>query len=318
MNNRLLKLFSKIPLLESLFRFIKSIKLPGFKGLPLYDVLVFFFARFAESDLQTRARAIAFSLFLALFPTIIFLFTLIPYVPLENFQIQVLLLLKDFLPASTYDAAYTTIEDIVSHQRGGLLSFGFFFALFVSADGVSNIMKWFNKSFHGSHQRSGLKQKVIAICITFSLAMLMFIAIVLGIINEYAISFLVKHHLLTNSIQYYLLQFLKWLILLCLCFSGIALLYYFGPSERKKISFLTPGASFSTLLVVLTSLGFNFFVTNFGSYNKIYGSIGTLIIILIWIYLNTLVLLIGFELNISINKANTSHKKRLSTIHKTG
>ena len=141
MNNKLLKLFSKIPFLESLFVFIKKIKLPGFQGLPIYDVLTFFFQRFNESELQTRSRAIAFSLFLALFPTIIFLFTLIPYVPLENFQIQVLLLLKEFLPSSTYDAAYTTIEDIVSHQRGGLLSFGFFFALFVSADGVSNIIR---------------------------------------------------------------------------------------------------------------------------------------------------------------------------------
>lgn len=318
MNSKLLRLFSKIPFLEKLFHFIKSIKLPGFQGLPLYDVLVFFFARFNESDLQTRARAIAFSLFLALFPTIIFLFTLIPYVPLENFQIQVLLLLKDFLPASTYDAAYTTIEDIVSHQRGGLLSFGFFFALFVSADGVSDIMKWFNKSFHGSHQRSGLKQKSIAICITIALALLMFFAITLGIVNEYMISFLVKHKVLTNDLQYYFLQILKWLIVIGLCFCGIALLYYFGPSERKKISFLTPGASFSTLLIILTSLGFNFFINNFGSYNKIYGSIGTLIIILIWTYLNTLVLLIGFELNIAINKANTSHKKKLSVLQKPG
>ncbi|MEP7263011.1 MAG: YihY/virulence factor BrkB family protein [Bacteroidota bacterium] len=316
MKSKLLTFFKRIPLLQSIYSFVKSIKLPGFQGLPLFDVLTFFFQRFSESELQTRARAIAFSLFLALFPTIIFLFTLIPYVPLENFQIQVLLMLKNLLPASTYDVAYTTIEDIVSHQRGGLLSFGFFFALFVSADGISNIMKWFNKSFHGTHQRSPFKQKIIAICITISLAFLMFVAITLSIVNEYAISFLVKHHLLTNSIQYYLLQFLKWMILLCLCFSGIALLYYFGPSERKKISFLTPGACFSTFLVVLTSLGFNFFINNFARYNKIYGSIGTLIIILIWTYLNSLVLLIGYELNISINEANTSHKKKGHTFKK--
>jgi membrane protein len=316
MKIKLLRLFSKIPLLETLFQFVKSIKLPGFQGLPLYDVFNFFYRRLNESELQTRARSIAFSLFLALFPTIIFLFTLIPYVPIENFQIQVLLLLKEFLPTSTYDAAYTTIEDIVSHQRGGLLSFGFFFALYVSSDGVSNIMRWFNKSFHGTHHRKPLKQQLIAVGITVSLALLMFLAIVLGIVNEFAISFLVEHHLLTNDIQYYVLQFLKWLILLSLCFMGIALLYYFGPSERKKISFLTPGASFSTVLVVLTSLGFNFFINNFASYNKIYGSIGTLIIILLWTYLNCLVLLIGFELNIAISHANTTHKKKLSAQQK--
>jgi membrane protein len=311
MNSKLLRLFTKIPLLESLFHFIKSIKLPGFKGLPLYEVMVFFFQRFNTSELQTRAQAVAFSLFLAIFPTIIFLFTLIPYVPLENFQIQVLLLLRDFLPASTYDAAYTTIEDIVSHQRGGLLSFGFLFALFVSADGVSNIIEWFNKSFHGSKKRKGFRQRLISIALTFSLALLMFVAITLGILNEYAITFLVKHNLLTNSLQIYILYILKWVILLGFCFTGIALLYYFGPSERKKISYLTPGTSFATFLIVLSSIGFNFFINNFGSYNKIYGSIGTLIIILIWVYLNSLFLLIGFELNIAINKAHTSHKKRL-------
>jgi membrane protein len=316
MKTSLLKIFTRIPLLATFFRFLKSIKIPGFQGLPFYDVITFFFQRFSESELQTRARAIAFSLFLAIFPAIIFLFTLIPYVPIENFQIQVLLLLKDFLPSSTYDAAYTTIEDIVSHQRGGLLSFGFFFALYVSADGISGIMIWFNKSFHGTHQRSQFKQQLIAVAITIALSLLVFVAIILGIGNEYAISFLVKHHLINNSIQYYLLQFLKWFILLSLCFSGIALLYYFGPSERKKIAFLTPGALFSTLLIVLTSLGFNFFINNFASYNKIYGSIGTLIIILIWTYLNALVLLIGFELNIAINKAHTSHKNRLTNIKK--
>src|SRR5688572_15780448 len=106
MKSKLLKLFTRIPLLERIFKFIKSIKLPGFQGLPVYDVLTFFFLRFNESELQTRSRAVAFSLFLAIFPTIIFLFTLIPYVPLENFQIQVLLLLKEFLPSSTYNAAY--------------------------------------------------------------------------------------------------------------------------------------------------------------------------------------------------------------------
>jgi membrane protein len=314
MRVKLLRIFSKIPFLEKVFHFIKTIRVPGFNGLPIYDVVLFFGHRFSESDLQNRSRAISFSLFLALFPTIIFLFTLIPYVPIENFQVQVLLLLKEFLPSSTYEAAYTTIEDIVSHQRGGLLSFGFFFALIVSADGIFNIVTWFNKSYHGSQKRTRFRQRLIAIGLTVILAIFMFLAIVLGILNEVAITFLVKHSLVTNALQYYILQILKWLILIVLCFSGILLLYYFGPSERKKISFSTPGATLATILVIITSLGFNFFINNFARYNKIYGSIGTLIIILIWIYLNTLALLIGYELNISISRANSSHQKRQKII----
>ena len=303
--------FLKIPFLKRILAFIKRITFPGFNRVPLYDVIIFFLRRFNENELQTRARAIAFSLFLAIFPTIIFLFTLIPYIPIENFQLQVLEMLKQFLPASTYESAYTTIEDIVSHQRGGLLSFGFFFALFVSADGILMLMLWFNKSFHGSHQRSMLKQRAIAIGLTIMLAIFIFLAISISLITEVAISFLFKHHLLTHGLQYYLLQVLKWVVTLALCFCGISLLYFFGPSEKKKLYFVNAGSSLATLLIILSSIGFNFFITNFSSYNKIYGSIGTLIIILIWIYLNSLVLLVGYELNVSIEHATNSRDKKI-------
>ncbi len=312
MKARIINYLLKIPFLKRIIALIKTIIIPGFNGVPIFDVIVFFLKRFNENDLQTRARAVAFSLFLTIFPTIIFLFTLIPYIPIEDFQLQVLQLLREFLPASTYDAAYTTIEDIVSHQRGGLLSFGFLFALFVSADGVLTLILWFNKSYHGSHQRSMYKQRLIAIGLTIMLALFSFLAITLLLLNEVAISFLVKHHLLTNNIQYFLLQGLKWLVVVSLFFCGISLLYFFGPSHRKKIFFINAGATLATLLVVLTSLGFNFFITNFASYNKVYGSIGTLIIILIWIYLNSFVLLVGYELNVAIEHATNSRKKKIT------
>ena len=302
----------RIPFLIRLIDLIKRIILPGFNRVPLYDVIIFFLKRFNENELQTRARALAFSLFLAIFPTIIFLFTLIPYIPIDNFQLQVLQMLKQFLPASTFESAYTTIEDIVSHQRGGLLSFGFVFALFVSADGILTLMLWFNKSYHGSHQRSMFKQRGIAIGLTIMLAFFTFLAITISIMTEVAISFLFEHHLLTHGLQYYLLQILKWVVTIALCFCGISLLYYFGPSKKKKVYFVNAGSSLATLLIILSSLGFNFFITNFGSYNKVYGSIGTLIIILIWIYLNSLVLLVGYELNVSIEHATNSRNKKIN------
>ena len=311
MKLKIIKYLLQIPLLEKFLEFVKTITLPGFNNVPLFDVVVFFLKRFTENDLQTRARAIAFSLFLAIFPTIIFLFTLIPYVPIENFQLQVLQLLKEFLPSSTYEAAYTTIEDIVSHQRGGLLSFGFIFAVYISAEGILTLMLWFNKSFHGTHQRSKLKQRLIALGLTVILAAITFLAIVMLIANELAISFLVKHHLMTNDIQYYLLQVLKWIVLTSLCFCGISTLYFFGPSERKKMYFVNAGSSLATILIIVASIGFNFFINNFGSYNKIYGSIGTLIIILIWIYIISLVLLVGYELNVSIDRATSSRVKKI-------
>lgn len=312
MKKKIQAYLSKISFLEKFLDLIKTITFPGFNKVPIYDVIVFFLRRFNENDIQTRARAIAFSLFLAIFPTIIFLFTLIPYIPIDNFQLQVLKLLKDFLPSSTYASAHSTIEDIVSHQRGGLLSFGFLFALYVSAEGILTLMLWFNKSFHGSHQRSKFKQRLIAISLTIMLAIITFMAILMILANELAISFLLKHHLMTNAFHYYLLQVLKWVVLISLCFCGISLLYFFGPSERKKLYFVNAGASLATLLILLTSLGFNFFINNFARYNKVYGSIGTLIIILIWIYLNSLVLLVGYELNVSIDRATHSRLKKIN------
>ena len=281
----------------------KKIKLPGFEGLPLFDVAVFFFQRINQGELQTRARAIAFSFFLALFPATIFIFTLLPYVPIETFPDELLSLIADFLPASTFEAAKETIEDILRHQRGGLLSFGFLFAIFLSADGVMALMTWFNKSFHGKEQRSAWRFRLMAIALTICLSLFVFLALALIVITEVIYSYMEKKEILVSLMQMILLSIGKWVILLTLCFSAISLLYYYGPSKHEKLKFISAGSSLATLLIVLTSLGFNFFINNFSQYNKIYGSIGTLLILLIWIYINSFVLLVGYELNVSIRKA---------------
>lgn len=281
----------------------KKLRIPGFEGLPLYDVLDFFIKRLNESELQMRARSLAFSTFLALFPAIIFIFTLIPYIPIQSFPEKLLTLISDFLPASTYQAARETIEDIILHQRGGLLSFGFFFALFISAEGVMNLMTWFNKSYHGKEQRSAWKFRWMAIVLTLTIALLVFSAIGLIVTTEIIYYFLEEKQILVNFMQLLLLTVGKWIILLMLCFSAISLLYYYGPSKHEKLRFISAGSSLATLLIVLTSLGFNYFITNFGQYNKVYGSIGTLIIILVWLYINSFVILVGYELNVSIRKA---------------
>lgn len=281
----------------------KKVKLPGFEGLPLYDVAFFFIQRLQESELQTRARAIAFSFFLALFPTIIFIFTLIPYMPVDAFQDKLLQLIAEFLPSSTYGAARETIEDIVRHQRGGLLSFGFFFALFVSADGIMALMTWFNRSYHGKEVRPAWRIRLMAITLTLTLALLVFLALCLIISSEVLFFYLKEEKILVSFFQLAFISAGRWIILLLLCFSAISLLYYYGPSKHAKLKFISAGSSLATLLVVLTSLGFNFFINNFAQYNKVYGSIGTLIIILIWLYINSFVLLVGYELNVSIRKA---------------
>jgi membrane protein len=296
-------LLNSLPV-KVLISFLKRLKLPGFEGIPFYSVATFFVQRVKEAELQTRARSLAFSFLLALFPSIIFLFTLIPYIPIDNFQDKLLSLISTLLPGNTYEAAYNTIEDIVRHQNSGLLSFGFFFALFVSTDGIMALMRWFNRSYHGKDHRPVWKQRFLSIGITLLLASLVIIAILLIIISELIYYYITsKELLLENIFHLLLLQIGKWIILVTLCFTAISILYFFGPSKREKMKFVTAGSSLATFLLIATSLGFNYFVTNFGQYNKVYGSIGTLIIILIWLYINSLVMLIGYELNVAIRKA---------------
>lgn len=294
---------TSLPIVKNASNIAKELKLPGFNGLPLFDVGVFFFRRCKEGELQIRARSLAFSFFLAMFPAIIFLFTLIPYIPLEHFQDTLLNLIQTFLPSSTYETARSTIEDIIHHQRSGLLSFGFLFALFISAEGVFALMKWFNKSFHGKIIRSGFKQRLVAVLLTLCIASLIILSIALIISSEFLSYYLHQKSLLNSSFNIALLQTGKYLILLALCITAISLLYFAGSSHRTKIRFITAGSSLATLLVILTSIAFNFYITHFSQYNKIYGSIGTLMIILIWLYINSLVLLIGFELNVAIDRA---------------
>lgn len=301
-NSKILNFFLDNWPLKPFIQLSKRLKLPGFEGLPLFDVGSFFIHRLRNGDLQTRARSLAFSFFLALFPTIIFIFTLIPYIPIPSFPEQLLLLLKDFLPANTFESARETIEDILLHQRGGLLSFGFFFALYVSADGIFVLMTWFNLSYHGEEQRTAWKKKLMAIGLTLTLALFVFLAIGLILSFEFVYDYLQEKKIFVSFMQLLLLSIGKWIILLSLCFSAISLLFYFGPSEKDKLKFISAGSSLATLLIILTSLGFNYFLTNFGQYNKVYGSIGTLIVILIWLYINSFVLLIGYELNVSIKK----------------
>ena len=143
----------------------------------------------------------------------------------------------------------------------------------------------------------------MAIGLTLTLASFVFMAIGLILTFEYVYYYLEEKKIFVSFMQLILISLGKWVTLIGLCFSAISLLYYFGPSEKDKLRFISAGSSLATLLIILTSLGFNYFLTNFGQYNKVYGSIGTLIVILIWLYINSFVLLIGYELNVSIKKA---------------
>jgi membrane protein len=297
----------------------RKIVLPGFSGLSLNYVWNFFIHGIQKGAINSRASSLAFNFFLALFPAIIFFFTLIPYVPIPHFQDQLLGLIKNILPTNAYLAVRTTIEDIVRHQRGGLLSFGFIAALYFATNGVHAMIDAFNKSFHGIETRSFLKQRVISVILTLSLSILVVTAILLMITNEYFIRWMFHHGWLKNKTQLFIILTFKWLVIAALLFFTISFIYYYGPAKKRKWRFISAGSTLATCLSILTSIGFSYFVNNFGQYNKLYGSMGTLIVVLLWIYFNSLILLIGFELNASINKAkaeNETLQKRRSKLYR--
>jgi len=284
----------------------KKTILPGFDKLPLYYVIIFFIKAIQKGSITTRASALAFNYLMAIFPAIIFLFTLIPYIPIDNFQDEIFHLLQEVLPHNAFEAAKSTIEDILKQQRGGLLSFGFIFALYFATNGVLAMMNAFNNSYYSIETRSAWQQRLIALGLVIILSILLFIAVSLIIFSSIAINYLVEYNIIKDSFTLYLLRIGEWIIIVALFFFAYSFLYYFGPCKKMKYRFISAGSTLATILTILSSLGFAYFINNFGQYNKLYGSIGTLIVVMLWLYITSLVLLIGFELNTSISRAKDS------------
>ncbi len=273
----------------------------GFEGLPLYTVLSFFIKEIQKEHLNAKSSSLAYSFLLAIFPATIFLFTLIPYIPIPDFQEQLFYILLQVLPKNAFLAIQTTLTDIIQNQNGSLLSFGFITALFFSTNGILALMRNFNKASLVLETRSAWKQRGVAVLLTIGLSFLLIIGVALIIAGEFILKQLKTSGFIKGGIAYYSVFGLNWIIILTLFFCVISSLYYFGPATVKKFKFISAGSTLATLLSILTSLGFAFYVNNFSSYNKLYGSIGTLIVVMIWLYLNSLILLIGFELNASID-----------------
>lgn len=281
----------------------KRISLPGFNKLPLYDVMAFFIKGMYEGVLGTRASSMAFKFFLALFPGIIFLFTLIPYIPIEGFDQQLFLLLQDVLPDSAYNLAVETIEDIILNKNGSVLSLNFILAMYFATNGVMGMVQEFNNGLNIENRRGFISQQIVSFLLVIVLTFILIISII-GIISTTILSeFLLSQGFFDNESIRSLVEVITWVIMFALIFFAISFIYYFGPSKKDKWRFFSPGASLASILIVISSLGFSYYVNNFAQYNKLYGSIGTLIVIMMWLYINSFVLLIGFELNTSLRSA---------------
>jgi len=289
----------------------KRIVLPGFGKVPLSNVGGFFANGIVNGAIGVRASGISFNFFMALFPSIIFLFTLIPYVPIPNFQVELVTLIEKILPYDTYQAVDNTIIDITTNKRGSLLSFGFLTALIFSTNGIAAMIAAFNASANSFENRRWISMRLIAILLVGILFILTTIATGLIIFGQTILNYLVKQGLMQTGFSQAMFIISQWTIIIAFILFSLAFLYYYAPSKRSEFKFFSPGALISTVLIIITSLIFSYFLGKFGQYNKLYGSIGTLIALLIWLNINSFVLLIGFELNVSIHHAQLESKNEL-------
>ena len=276
--------------------------LPGFSGVPLYDVSKYFKKAVFEGTLATRSASLAFNFFLAIFPGLLFLLSLIPYVPFDGFYDKLITNINEAVPSSVKEPVIKTLMDLVDHEREGVLIFNIFLALYFASNGVVNLMTQFNNTNLFQEKRVWWKKRLIALFLTIVLTLLVFSAVFLITFTNDLLEFFFSDTWVADSVNWIFVNFGRWIIVVILFYLAISFLYYFGPAKRKNWKFFSAGSSTATILIILTSLGFSYYVNHFSRYNAVYGSIGTVIIVMLYFQLNSFILLLGFELNASIRK----------------
>jgi len=281
----------------------KETSLPGFDRIPIYDVVAFFIKQVRTIGMTERASAIAYNFFMAIPASIIFLFTLIPFIPISTeFQEQMFGLIRDVIPGEKDNAVLINfLRDFINNPRNGLLSFSFMLSMFFSSNAVMGIMRSFDKNYIGFKKRTGMQNRLLALRITFVLFIIVFASVLLLTGQKEVLKFFG----IQNSTIRNIIVSTRWLVIVLFFFFCISYIYRHAPAVHKKWKLINPGSILATCLMLLLTFLFSWWVSRFGNYNQLYGSIGTVLILMILIFINSLTLLIGFELNVSI----TSLKK---------
>lgn len=286
-----------------IYKHAKKISLPGFQRIPIASVLGNFYKSLEKDDITSRASSLAFNFFLALFPAVIFFFTLIAFVPIQDLHSSIMQKISELIPKAAFESVSTTIEDILKNQHGGLLSFGFFSALLLSSNALFNMFKAFNKYDQAVESRSLFHRRWLSLLLTILLSAFFIISTLLITIGQHVIDYLAEKQILTDNLSIAGLTIIKWGATILIFYTVISSLYFFGSSLKRKFKFISAGTTIASFGCMAATYGFSQYVNNFNSYNKLYGSIGTLLVVLLLIYFNSLMILYGYELNSSIEKA---------------
>ncbi|WP_281324061.1 YihY/virulence factor BrkB family protein [Flavobacterium sp. IMCC34518] len=290
----------KIPIIRNLMHVLKKVKVPGLGGFSFYDLLELYFEGIIDGAFSYHASAVAFSFFMALFPFALFILNLIPFIPIEGFQNDFLQFVKEGVPPNTYDAIANIINDILNNSHSGLMSSGFLLSIFLMANGINGILGGFESSRHVIEKRGFFNQYFVALGISLILSILLLLTVSIIVIFEVFIQKTIIQDVLSDRIPLIILGRYLFIILMILITSSILLRY--GTKQAHKPPFISIGSVFTTILIIVSSYFFGIWVIRFSKYNELYGSIGTLLIMMFYIWINCMILLLGFELNATIHK----------------
>lgn len=284
------------------------------KQVSIYKILENLIININSDDILHKASSVAFSFTLAVFPALIFLFTLLPYLPVSILPFVEGQDVRESLQELIGDLAMLeqvsqTIEDLLRNPRGDLLSFSVLLSLFLSTNGMMELAQTFNKIYKTIEKRSYWYTRLNAALLTVILALVLFTAILLLIFGNLALNFMVDNGFLDQDFLYYSILSLKFVVLFILFLITISAIYYFAPALHNKWKFISIGSVFATVLSLVVSYLFSYYITNFGTYNKIYGSIGAMIALMVWIYMISVILLVGYEVNASIDQAASQNQE---------
>ena len=306
-------MFVKFPVIKQVVFLLKKIKLPWLHGMSLYDLLDLYFFGIIEGDISYRATAIAFSFFMALFPFALFILNLIPYIPIQGFQNDFLGFVQESVPPTTYDAIYKIINDILHNSHSGLLSTGFLMAIFLMTNGVNAILGGFESAhhIHISLKRRFFRQYVVALALSIVLSILLLITVAAIVIFEVFIQKTKIQDVLSDKIH--LIEMGRYGFVILMILMATSILFKYGIKHDKKRALISIGSVVTTILIIISSYFFGIWVIKFSKYNELYGSIGTLLVVMFYIWINSMVLLLGFDLNASIHHIKREKQKEIDT-----
>lgn len=295
---------------RSTLHWLRNVSLPGNKGVSLYDVLSYFFASIFNGQIWQRAKGVAFSFLTALPPMLIFLFTLIAYFPVDGIQNELLAQFKDIIPEKVFSPIANTVNDVMGHRHSSLLSIGFITSIILAANGMNGIMTSFNFANQTIEKRPWITRYLLSIGLVFLLFVILVLELTLLMGYKYMVLWLLQAGVVPHTkFSLLLLNIIRWALMVFMLLLVLSVIYYVTPVKKQRVGFFSSGAVLATIMFLGLNGALQIYFNNFNRYNLLYGSIGTLLVIMLWVLLNCLVLLVGYELNTSILNGTLRNKK---------